>query len=78
MEFDYVYADLQVQVLLDADGTSPFGQLTDNEVEILGKLLYMTLTSFNWLRAMNAKNAVEFAKRMDRTRQDGESKPDGG
>lgn len=65
MQWEYVYADLQLQVTFDADGTSPFGQLTDIEVETLQQLTYMTLLEFLYVRALYAKDIDGLKKIME-------------
>lgn len=69
MQWEYVYADLQLQVTFVADSRSPFKELNANERETLNRLLYMALTNFNWLRALYLKDAIEYAKRMDKARE---------
>ena len=69
MQFDFVYADLKLEVLFDADTGSPFCELTDNEIEMLNKLVYISLTNFNWLRAIILKNKAEIKARMDGARK---------
>lgn len=66
MELDFVYADLQVDIIFDADTDSPFNNLSDNERAILGKLLYLTLVNFCWVRAMQEKERQEILKDLDK------------
>ena len=65
MLYDYVYADLSLQVTLDADGRSPFSQLNETESLILGRLLYQTLNTFQLTRALCLKDedAIRKAKK---------------
>ena len=46
MQFDFVFADLQVQVSFDADNTGSFGQLTDKDLTLLRNVVYMGLCTF--------------------------------
>ena len=50
MEFDFVYADLKVQVIFKADNTDVFGQLNDGETILLQQMLYNMLTVFSMVR----------------------------
>lgn len=69
MQWDYVYADLQLQVTFDADSDSPFFRLTDAEVKVLQQLLYHGLMIFLNVRSLYAADAADFAKRMDEARK---------
>ena len=59
MEFDFVYADLKVQVIFKADNDTVYGQLTDNEVMILQQQIYVTLTCFSMTRGFFALDKLE-------------------
>lgn len=78
MQWDYVYADLQLQVTFDAEVDSAFGHLTDSETMALQQLVYHGLMIFLNVRSLYAADAAEFAKRMDETRQDNKPEPTGG
>ena len=78
MQWDYVYADLQVQVTFDADGTGAFGNLTDSEIKALQQLVYHGLMIFNNMRMLYAADAAGFAKRMDKARADNKPQSEGG
>lgn len=77
MQFEYVFADLQVQVTFVADDKSPFAVLTDNEVKAFQQLIYMTLTAFHYTRALYLADAVATLERIkqaapqDKDRQKG-------
>jgi len=78
MQWDYVYADLSLQVTFDAHAHSAFSHLTDTEVKLLQQIVYMAIHTFILTRALNAKDAADFAKRMDECRPKHKQEPDGG
>lgn len=66
MQWDYVYADLQLQVSFDAEADSVFGQLTDNETAALQQLVYHGLMIFVNMRSLYTADAAEILKEKGR------------
>lgn len=77
MQWDYVYADLKLQVTFDAEADSAFGQLTNIEIKALQQLVYHGLMIFSNVRMLYAADDIDkrmvkaVEKALDKPEQDG-------
>lgn len=78
MEFDFVYADLRVQVIFKAEDGSPLSRLTDREVLVLQQIMYNTLSVFCMVRGFYAADVVALQRRIDAEKKTLNKEPDGG
>lgn len=59
MQFEYVYADLQVSIDIKADNESYFGRLTDGQVQALGQWFYLTLNCMRNAEAIRQIDLID-------------------
>jgi len=65
MQWDYVYADLQLQVTFDAEANGAFGQLTDIEIKALQQLVYHGLMIFLNVRGLYTADKMTEAQKNE-------------
>lgn len=78
MKRHFYYADLDWTVTIEDERSGVLETLSDNEGQILQQLLWHSCNAFFTCRALWVLDAVEFTKRIERTRCKDKTEQDGG